>query len=308
MAQELSQKIEETLEYHTKQVVVVVSRIGELLGHPGQIVNKARLYDQLVGSLEFVSARQTIAILMKYSRMMDNLFGDIQKVVPPSGTHRRVLYQGPPGSPTGTLYEVVGEVAVVQNPPTAVDQGDGSRGGSSGKTSKRFCSLQVRRKSIESVRTGRGQSPVPKTSDRSCTLYRARTPIRRRTPEREATPGKGKSHAHQASSSSPSDCLMLEPANTPPSRATSVRDLGTISSRQHPKQHTGNDPAQTLSTQRTFVSGTPCSRTPRAEETGDSEDKISPSPNMRQALTRLQKKASPGNSSLVGGLDSHWKE
>ena len=40
-------------------------------------------------------------------------------MVQSSGTPRRVLYQGPPGSPTGTLYEVVGEVALVQNPPTA---------------------------------------------------------------------------------------------------------------------------------------------------------------------------------------------
>ena len=131
--------------------------------------------------------------------MMNNMFVDIQKVVPPSGTPRRVLYQGPPGSPTGTLYEAMGEVAVVQNPPTAVEpsqQGDGSRPGSSGKAPERTRSSQVKRKSTGSVRTGRGQSPVRRTSDQSRTPDRARTPIRRRTQEREATPGKGKSHAH----------------------------------------------------------------------------------------------------------------
>jgi hypothetical protein len=92
---------------------VVFGRIQELIGHPGEIVNKARLYDQLVESGEPVSARQTIPILVKYSRMMNNLFAEIQKVVPPGGTPRRVLYQGPPGSPTGTLYKEVGEVALV---------------------------------------------------------------------------------------------------------------------------------------------------------------------------------------------------
>jgi DNA-binding response OmpR family regulator len=65
---------------------VVFSRIRKLVGHPGEIVNKEQLYDQLVDSEEPVSARQTIPILVKYSRMMNNLFAEIQKVVPPSGT------------------------------------------------------------------------------------------------------------------------------------------------------------------------------------------------------------------------------
>ena len=51
----------------------------------------------------------------------------------PSKTPRRVLYQGPPRSPTGTIYEAVGEVAVVHNPPTAVKPGEVSKPGSSVK-------------------------------------------------------------------------------------------------------------------------------------------------------------------------------
>ena len=74
-----------------------------------------------MGSEDPVSARQTIPILVKYSRMVSNMFADIQKVVPPSGTPKWVLYQGPPGSPTGNLYEAVDEVAIVHNPPTDVD-------------------------------------------------------------------------------------------------------------------------------------------------------------------------------------------
>ena len=135
MTQELSQKSEEIRKYHAEQVVVF-SRIRELVGHPGEIVNKARLYDQMMDSGEPSSARQTIPILVKYSRMMKDLLAEIQNVVPLSETPRQVFYQGPPGSPTGTLYEVDGEVALVQNPPTAAGpshQGGGSRPASSEK-------------------------------------------------------------------------------------------------------------------------------------------------------------------------------
>jgi hypothetical protein len=137
MAEELGQKSEEIRKYHAEQTVVF-TRIRELIGHPGEIVNKARLYDQLVESGEPVSARPTIPIIVKYSRMMNNLFAEIQKVVPPGGTPCRVLYQGPPGSPTGTLYEEVGEVALVHDPPTTAEpsqQGGGSGPGSSRKRS-----------------------------------------------------------------------------------------------------------------------------------------------------------------------------
>jgi hypothetical protein len=242
------------------------------------------------------------------------VFNDLSlhdKVVPPGGTPRRVLYQGLPGSPTGTLYEVVGEVALVQDPPTIADpsqQGDGSRPGSSGKAPERTRSSQARRKSPGSVRTGRGQSPIPRTSDRSRTPDRARTPIRRQTPDREATPDRGKSHAHQATPTFPPDCQMLEPLPTPPSRTASVRDPRTALGGQHSEHLAGSDPAPIPSIRRSAVSGTPGSRTPRAEETGNSEDEIAPFPNIRRAFTRLQNKASPGTSSLVGGLDSHWKE
>ena len=44
MAQELNQKSEEIRKYHAEHEVVF-SRIRELVGHPGGIVNKARLYD-----------------------------------------------------------------------------------------------------------------------------------------------------------------------------------------------------------------------------------------------------------------------
>ena len=110
----------------------------------------------------------------------------------------------------------------MQNPPTAAgpsQQGGGSQPGSSGKATEKTRSSQVRQKSTGSVRNGRGQSPVPRTSDRSRTPNKAQTPIRHRTPDREATPDRGKIHASQASPTSPPNCQMVEkfpPQGRPP--------------------------------------------------------------------------------------------
>ena len=104
-------------------------RIRELVGNPAEAVTKAHLYNKLLATGDPASARQTIPILVKYSRTMKDLLAEIQKVVPPGHTPRRVLYQGAPGSPTGILYEVMGELPLVQNPPTVAgtsQQGGGS--------------------------------------------------------------------------------------------------------------------------------------------------------------------------------------
>ena len=111
---------------------------------------------------------------------------------------------------------------------------------------------------------------------------------------------------------------MLESAPTISKAApTTSRAASRAASRQEPELHecscppeppTGNDPAQTSTSRRNPASQTPGDRTPRAEETGDSEDEIAPSPNMRRVLTRLQNVVSPGASTLVGGLDASYKE
>ena len=44
---------------------------------------------------------------------MKDLLKEIQKLLLPNGTPRQMLYPGPSGSPTGTLYEVIGEVELV---------------------------------------------------------------------------------------------------------------------------------------------------------------------------------------------------
>ena len=161
----------------------------------------------------------------------------------------------------------------------------------------------MRRKSTESVKTKRGQSHVPRTSDQSRTSDRARTPIRHPIPDREATPDRGEAHVFQALLSSPLDCQMVEPFPPPPSRAASTKDSRTASGGQNSEHHTGSDPSPIQSVWRgSTVSGTPGSRTPRAERAGDLEDKIAPSPNTRRMLTRLQKASPEGGSSAVNGM------
>ena len=175
-----------------------------------------------------------------------------------------MLYPGPPGSPTGTLYEVVGEVALVQNPPTAAgpsQHGGGSRPASFGRAPERNRSSQVRWKSTGSVRSRIGQSPVPgRTSDRSRTPDKARTPVRRRTPNREATPDRDKAPVTQASPAFPPDCQMVEPFIPLPSRAGSTRDPWTtiILGKRNPEQRTGSDPSLIQSIRKENTnSGTP---------------------------------------------------
>ena len=83
------------------------------------------------------------------------------------------------------------------------------------------------------------------------------------------------------------DYQMLEPFPTPPSKAASVWDPRTALGGQHPERYAGSDPAPIPSIWRSPVSGTPGSRPPQVEETGDSKDKNALSPNMRWVLTRL---------------------
>jgi hypothetical protein len=51
MTRELTQKSKEIRRYKAEQTVVL-SKVRELVGHPGEVVNKAYLYDQLVESAD----------------------------------------------------------------------------------------------------------------------------------------------------------------------------------------------------------------------------------------------------------------
>ena len=102
---------------------------------------------------------------------------------------------------------------------------------------------------------------------------------------------------------------MLEAAHTPTFGEASIRDPVTVLGERHPEQQTGDNPAQSPTSRRSPVSKTPGTRRPRVEEAEDSEeDMFASSPNMRRALTRLQKNASPGTSSLIGGIVDNYKE
>ena len=111
MTLELVQKSEEIRRYQAEQTVVL-NRVRELVGHLGEIVNKAHLYDKLMETVDPSSARQTLQILVKDSSSMKVLLKEIQKLLPP----RRMTDPHLPGSPTAGIYKVIGEVELV---PTA---------------------------------------------------------------------------------------------------------------------------------------------------------------------------------------------
>ena len=311
MSEELGQKSEELWKYHAEQSLAF-SRIRELVGNRVEIVNKAHLYDRMMATGDPASARQTFPILVKYSRTMKDILAEIQKVVPPGHTPRQVLYQGAPGSPTGTLHEVVGEVPLVQNPPTFAgpsQQEGGTRPSSSRRAPSGSRSAKVRRKSTGSVRTGRDQSPVRRTSDRSRTPDQARTPIRKTEPA--ALPSRGRGTPTRTPPTSPADGLKTSPAPQPPSRAAFSRDPRTTpsSGRQEQVQHLGDKLFPLRSVRRgSTVSGTPRFETLRAEGVSDLEEEVAPSPNMRRMLTRLQRVLEAGGSSAANSPGSHTKE
>ena len=91
MSEELGLKSEELRRYHAQQSVAF-GRIRELVGNPAEIVNKAHFYDRMMAAGDPASARQTLLILVKYSRTMKDLLAEIHKVVPLGGTPRRVVY------------------------------------------------------------------------------------------------------------------------------------------------------------------------------------------------------------------------
>lgn len=98
MTQELAQKSEEIRRYQAEQSVML-NRVRELVGHPGEIVNKAHLYDRLMETANPSSAQQTLQILVEYSRSMKDLLKEIHKLLPPRGNPRRMLNTYSLGSP-----------------------------------------------------------------------------------------------------------------------------------------------------------------------------------------------------------------
>ena len=71
------------------------------------------MYDKLMETVDPSSARQTMQILVKYSRSMKDLLKEIQKLLPSYGPPRQMMDQSMPGSPTAEIYEVIGEVELV---------------------------------------------------------------------------------------------------------------------------------------------------------------------------------------------------
>ena len=143
---------------------------------------------------------------------MKNLLKEIQKLVPPRGTPIRMLDPGPPGSPTATFYEVIGEVELTPATQTCVgpSQPVGTpRPQESGRVPdpeqtpvhQQARSSQVRRKCTERLARSR-HGPLPSqamASKRSRMPKKVSIPERTRTLERTNTPDRGKALVPQAS-------------------------------------------------------------------------------------------------------------
>ena len=96
MSEEVGQKSEEFRRYHAEQSVAFC-RIRELVGNLAKVVNKAHLYDRLMVTGDPASARQTIPILVKYSRTMKDILAEIRKVVRPGHTPGKFCIRVPRG-------------------------------------------------------------------------------------------------------------------------------------------------------------------------------------------------------------------
>ena len=224
MSEELSQNNEEFQTYHAEQAVAF-SRIREMVWSPAEIVNEAHLYDQMMASGEPASAKQALPILAKYSRTMKDILAEIQKVVPPCGTSRRVLYQGALGRQPGpctrwwersrwskTLQRLLDPVSRKATPDCPVPEGP--------HPAPILQGLE---------RRTRGLSDPDETNLESGGLRIALglriEPIRNSEPV--ASPSKGRGTPTRTPPTSPADCLMTSPAIQPPSRTASSRDPWT---------------------------------------------------------------------------------
>lgn len=92
MTPELAQKSEEIRRYKAEQTIVM-NRVQDLVGNPGEVVNKVHLYDKLMETAEFSSSQPTLQILVKYSRSMKDVLKEIQIFLPLREPHNGHMVQ-----------------------------------------------------------------------------------------------------------------------------------------------------------------------------------------------------------------------
>ena len=148
------------------------------------------------------------------------------------------------------------------------------------------------------------------------TPERARTPKRMRTPERTKTPDHGKTPMAQASHAPALDCMIVKQWVPPPSQVMTVRDCratsascGRKSERTAESDHSLRQSSRKKKVLAHSGSGDgPWEGSAAAKE---SDEGITPSPNMRKIFTRLQecRLLTPGiGSSANNGPTSQAKD
>ena len=149
---------------------MVLSRVRELVGHPGEVINKAHLYDQLMESVNPSLAREMLQILVKYSRSMKNLLKELKKTPAPTSYPRWIFDPGPPRYPMGTFYEVLGEVKLVSMVQIGV--GPSQSGGT--KRPHEFGNIPDQEKTFVSERT-RSSQVLKKNTEQSARSVRGQS-------------------------------------------------------------------------------------------------------------------------------------
>jgi hypothetical protein len=285
MTQELAQKSEEIRRYQAEHTVVV-NRVRELVGHPGEIVNKAHLYDQLMESADPFSARQTLQILVKYSRSMKDPLKEVQKLLPPRRNLRRVLDPGSPGSPPANRYEVASKVDLIPTSQAAAGASGQQETGRVPERKKTQCRKGPGRhrfgERVLSDRRGQG-GPNPM--------------CRAKTSERTKTPDHGKGLVVQALQPPAPDCMIVEKWGDPPSQTLTARErritptpCGRNRERMAESDHSPNQSIRKKKQKVPAVepSGSEDGSWEGPSAAKETDEKVTPSWSMRKIFTRLQ--------------------
>ena len=77
-----------------------LGQIWEMVGHSGDVLNKAQLFDKYVNKEVMITMPKVIAILVGFHKKMEAILGEIQKLVPRSaGESSRPLFLPPKKTP-----------------------------------------------------------------------------------------------------------------------------------------------------------------------------------------------------------------
>ena len=90
-----------------------IEKIREFIGHIGEVVTKAHLFDNEVKTKDHLSAQKIINVLVKYGHKMEATLGEMQKLLPKSfvvGTSQPLAQAAVPPSPKGKAQQLLDDL------------------------------------------------------------------------------------------------------------------------------------------------------------------------------------------------------